>query len=103
MTKIMLIKLVTGEDIMAEVIRETLDTMTLKNPIRIIVIPGKQNDPKGPTVGFAPWQEFADNNECEIKKHHVITTAAPIVEFLNNYKATFGGIVVPQAKLIMPS
>ena len=54
MNNIKIVKLVSGEELLAEVV-DAAATMpvTLKNPVRILVIPNKM-DPKTPQVAFAP-------------------------------------------------
>lgn len=102
MTKnIKLIRLVTGEELIAEVVLDTGLKLTIKNPIRIVVMPGKTN-PQQPTIGFAPWMEFAEDKEFVLDNSHVLVIMTPIKEFIQQYNSTFSGIVVPQSNLILP-
>lgn len=97
-----LIRLISGEELMAEVLSETNTDISIKNPVRVVLMPNKL-DPKTPTVGFAPWVEFSDEKEFTIHKAHVIVTMKPVQEFINQYNSMFGGIVsVPTTKLIIP-
>lgn len=101
-TNLKLIRLISGEEIMVEVTSETDTGISIKNPIRVVLMPNKL-DPKTPTVGFAPWIEFSDEKEFTIHKAHVIVTMKPVQEFINQYNNMFGGIVsVPTSKLIIP-
>lgn len=96
-----LIKLLTGEDLIAEVVEQG-DPVMLKNPVRIVVMPNKI-DPKSPQVGFAPWAEFSDDKIISIDKRHVVAIMSPIKEFVNQYHTMFGSIVMPNMKdLILP-
>lgn len=96
-----LLKIMNGDELVSEVTNETDTHITLKNPVRMVVMPTKA-DPKTPTVGFAPWGEFSDEKEFTIHKAHVIVTMKPVQEFVNNYNAMFGGIVAAPSKLIVP-
>ena len=97
-----LIRLISGEELMAEVKNETDSGISIKNPVRVVLMPNKL-DPKTPTVAFAPWIEFSDDKDFTIHKAHVIVTMKPVQEFINQYNSMFGGIVsVPTTKLIMP-
>jgi len=101
-TNLRLIRLISGEELMAEVLSETNTDISIKNPVRVVLMPNKL-DPKTPTVGFAPWVEFSDEKEFTIHKAHVIVTMKPVQEFINQYNSMFGGIVsVPTTKLIIP-
>ena len=103
MNNIKIVKLVSGEELLAEVV-DAAATMpvTLKNPVRILVIPNKM-DPKTPQVAFAPWAEFSEEKSFVIDKSHILCIMTPINEFVQQYKSMFGGIIpVNQSKLIMP-
>lgn len=98
-----LIKLITGEEVLAEVAATSPipNALTMKNPVRVIVMPNKI-DPKTPNIGFAPWAEFSDEKTFEVDKSHVLCIMTPIKEFVNQYNSMFGGLVVPTSNLIMP-
>ena len=95
------IKLLNGEELVAEVLVDDLKTV-LKNPIRLVIVPSKA-DPKTPSVGLAPWAEFSDDKEITIDKSHILAVMSPIQEIVNQYNSIFGGIVAPSSKLILPS
>jgi hypothetical protein len=99
-----LIRLLSGEELIAELITDHEDTnkIVMKNPLRVMVIPSKSN-PQTPTVGFAPWMEFSDDKKFELDKSHVLCIMNPVKEFVNQYNATFGGIITPKtSNIILP-
>jgi hypothetical protein len=98
---IRLIKMISGEDLIAEIVVQIENQIIIKNPVRVVVMPSKTN-PQSPTVGFAPWAEFSDEKQFTIHINHVIVTMKPIQEFINQYNSMFGGIVAPSSKLILP-
>lgn len=98
---IKLIKLINGQDIVAEIVSENLGKITIKNPIAVMVVPSR-TDPKTPSVGFAPWAEFSDDKTISINASVVIAVMTPIKEFINQYNNVFGGIVMPSSKLLIP-
>lgn len=103
MSNVKIIKLVSGEEILAEV-TDAAATMpvAIKNPVRILVIPNKV-DPKTPQVAFAPWAEFSEEKTFTIDKSHILCIMTPIKEFVQQYKSMFGGIIpANQSKLIVP-
>jgi len=105
MTKdIKLLKMVTGEDLITEVIDEKENTLLIKNPIRVILVPNRPgSDPKAPTVAFAPYLEFAeDSTTIALDKRHVIAVVKPIKEFIGQYNSIFSKVIMPQAKLFVP-
>jgi len=94
------IKLLNGEELIAEVVTEDLKT-TIKNPIRLVLMPSKA-DPKNPQVGLAPWAEFSDDKEIVLDRSHILAVMTPIQEIVNQYNSIFGGILAPSSKLILP-
>jgi hypothetical protein len=100
-TNIKNLRLLNGHDVLGEVIAETKTSITLKNPVRVMVVPNQAN-PKEPSIGFAPYCEWSLDKEVEINAAHVIATLTPIAEFVNQYNTVFGGVMVPDNKLIIP-
>jgi hypothetical protein len=97
---IRLIKMISGEDLIAEVVVQTGNEIIVKNPVRVVVMPSKTN-PQSPTVGFAPWAEFSDEKQFTIHMNHVIVTMKPIQEFINQFNSMFSGILLPEKKIIV--
>jgi hypothetical protein len=98
---IKLVRLITGEELLAEQVSSTPNLLTIKNPIRVMVIPNKST-PQSPTVGFAPWQEFSENTTFTLDMAHVLVIMKPIKEFRTQYINTFSKIITPQSGLILP-
>lgn len=92
-----ILKLITGEELLGEIIPRVggsnPNDVTIKNPVRIVVMPNKL-DPKTPNVGFAPWAEFGEDKTFTLDKSHIIVIINPIKEFINQYNSMFGGIVL---------
>ena len=98
---IKILKLITGQDLMAEVLPSVAGVVKIKNVIMIVVIPNRV-DPKTPNVGFGPWAEFSEDKEFTIDTSHVLSIMTPIKEFVTQYNSLFGGIVMPESNLIIP-
>jgi hypothetical protein len=101
MANIKLIRLLSGEDILGEVLDITDKSVTIKNAVRVVVIPNKAN-PDQPGVAFAPFSHWTKDTELELYMGTILTMMNPITEFINQYNTTFGGLVVPDSKLILP-
>jgi hypothetical protein len=81
-----LIKLVSGEEIMADIIQEVGTTFTVENPIRLTL------SQKG--VGMVPLSPFMKDSKLTLERVNVIYTAEADEELVNAYKGQFGGIVM---------
>ena len=93
-----LLKLITGEEILAEVIKN-YDTVTIKNVLRIVIMPSR--DPSAPTVGLPGWAQFAKDDEITLDKSHIIAIMDPIDQFVEQYRQQFSGLVTPSSQLII--
>ena len=93
-----ILKLITGEEILAEVIKN-YDTVTIKNVLRIVIMPSR--DPSAPTVGLAGWAQFSKDDEITIDKSHIIAIMDPIDQFVEQYRQQFSGLVTPSSQLII--
>ena len=91
MIDVKLIRIVTGEEIIAEIVSETDDTITVQNGL--VVLPSAQG------VGFAPWATVISKDEPEItvKKTFVVYIAAVQDDVAQKYNEMFG------SKLVTPS
>ena len=100
-TNLKVIRFITGEEIIAEIYDDNNDTLVVKNPIRIVVMPSK-TDPKAPQVAFAPYAEFTEDTQFTFSWSHIVTTYNPIAQFVNQYNTVFGGLIVPDTQIIKP-
>lgn len=106
MSNLKYIKLLTGEELLAELLPRipgsAPNEVSIKNPVRIIVMPNRV-DPKTPSIGFAPWLEFAEDKTVTLDKSHVVAILTPIKQFDEQYRQMFSPIMVPgQQGLILP-
>lgn len=85
-----LIKMGSGEDVVAELVREEDDVLVINNPIVMV--------PQGQQVGFAPWSPFlADSvNELVIRRSYVVYVSEPKAEVAKNYTEIFSPIITPK-------
>ena len=90
-----LLRITTGEEVVAEIVEETADSITIKNGL--VVLPSAQN------VGFAPWATVVDRQEPEItmSKQFLVYAAALDPSVKNKYCEMFRGITPPDKKIIL--
>jgi len=97
MNEIKAIKLVTGEELVVEIIAEEGDLITFKNPVSCI----PQRSDKGPVLGFIPWMQ-ASNGPFTISLDRTVIVANVADDVKNGYNQIFGsGIVVPTKDLLL--
>lgn len=88
-------KLVTGEDILGDVIN-TSETFTIENPVGISIVRGPDGNPN---VGFSPFplhSEDKTGKTIDIHTQHVVYFYEPAEDFIKNYEHIFGsGLILP--------
>ena len=98
MSDVKLIRLTTGEELVAKITEQTPDTYLIKNPA--ILIPAGRDQ-----LAFGQWLPYADIKDgLEIKKKSVVFITEPMEELYNQYSTSFGsGIVVPSGGPVVGS
>lgn len=87
---IQLIRMSSGEDVVADVVSQSDDTITISNPI--VMVPGRDG-----TVGFAPWSPLlaADVKELTVRLSYTVYISVPNAEVVANYEQIFSPIITP--------
>ena len=105
MTDVKLLRLTTGEDIVAEVTNQEYSdndktVTTIKKPF--VLIPMAQNPSGGSETKlyFSPFIPFAENDEFTIKEENIITVNEPKKEITDNYLQYTGQIIPVEKKII---
>ena len=96
MSNLAALKLLSGEELVVEIIAESETELTFKNPVSC----GLRNTANGPALGFLPWMQ-ASNGPFTIKLDKIVCVAEVAEEVKNGYNQIYGaGIVVPPQQLI---
>lgn len=86
-----LIRMYSGEDVIADLINEDSQQLQVSNPI--VLIPGRDG-----TVGFAPWSPVIhpDVKTITVKASYVVYVTDPNEDVVRNYNEIFSPIITPQ-------
>jgi hypothetical protein len=88
-----LIKLVTGEEVVAKVdINDIEGTYILNKPIAFV-----QTEQGVAMVPLSPLVDGA----ITVRSSHIVYMADPIIDVVNAYNEKFGGLVMPSSKLMV--
>ena len=96
MIDVKLFRIITGEEVVAELVSETEDTVTVKNGL--VVLPNAQN------VGFAAWATVIDrdNPEITVNRNHIVYIAELDSSIKNKYNEIYGSkLVTPEEKKLI--
>ena len=96
MIDVKLLRIVTGEEVIAELLSETEETITVQNGL--VVLPTNNG------VGFAPWATVIskDKPEITISKNHVVYVAEVQEDVCKKYNEMFGSkLITPNSKKLV--
>jgi len=83
----------TNQTLIGNVIDESKETITIKEPVQVIVQPSKE----GPMMGFVPFLEFSQEFKTGItfNTSDILCINNPVTELENEYSKIFGsGITI---------
>ena len=91
-----LIRMWSGEDVIADIVEETTDSIVITDPIVAVPSPQQGN------IAFAPWSPLlAKGNGIEVTKKYVVYEADPQSDIVDQYNSMFGKISTPPKNLIL--
>lgn len=91
-----LIRMSSGEDVVATVVEDGDELLTIQDAI--VAIPTGQGQ-----MGFAPWSPILSKEQKDIpvNKKFIVYIAEVNSEIVDQYKQMFSTIVTPEKKLIL--
>jgi len=96
MIDVKLIRIVTGEEIIAELVSENAAEITVKNGL--VVIPNAQG------VGFAQWATVIDPDRPEVtmSRNHIVYIVEVQEDVCKKYNQMFGSkLITPDSKKLV--
>lgn len=96
MSNIKLIRMSSGEDVVAEVVFEDTNNIEIKNAI--VAIPTGNGQ-----LGFAPWSPILSKEEktINVAKQFVVYQAEPDSSVVEQYNTMFGNVITPKKQSII--
>ena len=96
MIDVKLLRITTGEEVVAELLSETEETITVQNGLVVL--------PTNTGVGFAPWATVISKETPEItmSKRHVVYVAEVQEDVCKKYNEMFGSkLITPDKKKLI--
>ena len=90
-----LIRMWSGEDVIADITKEDTDSITFTDPI--VAVPSQKQG----QIAFAPWSPLLQKDKLEVTKKYVVYMANPQEEIIEQYNSMFGKLSTPTKKLIL--
>jgi hypothetical protein len=91
-----LIRMWSGEDVIADLVGDLTDNIVIRNPI--VAIPTGNGQ-----MGFAPWSPLLKekNIDLEVSKKYVVYIAEAQEQIVEQYEQMFSIIQKPSKKLVL--
>ena len=91
-----LMRMWSGEDVVADLIEEKDDSIVICNPI--VAVPAGNGQ-----MGFAPWSPLLKNKdeELEVTKKYIVYIAETQEEIKEQYQEMFSVLKTPSKKLVL--
>ena len=90
-----LIRMWSGEDVIADITKEDTDSITITDPI--VAVPSQQQG----QIAFAPWSPLLHKDKLEVTKKYIVYIGDPQEEIIEQYNSMFGKLSKPTKKLIL--
>ena len=90
-----LIRMWSGEDVIADITKEDTDSITITDPI--VAVPSQQPG----QIAFAPWSPLLQKDELEVTRKYIVYIGDPQPNIIEQYNTMFSKISTPTKKLIM--
>ena len=90
-----LIRMSSGEDVVATIVNETDSVLEVENAI--VAIPTGEGQ-----IGFAPWSPLVSKSDktLPVNKKFVVYVAEVAEDIVNQYNQMFSKIVTPTSKVV---
>ena len=90
-----LIRMWSGEDVIADITKEDTDSITFTDPI--VAVPSQQQG----QIAFAPWSPLLQKDQIEVTRKYLVYIGDPQPDIIEQYNTMFSKISTPTKKLIM--
>ena len=94
-----IMKLMNGEEIIADVESGEDDKIILSSPAKIALFPSEEG---GMGMALMPWFPYSDEEKATIREKDILVTISPSGEILDEYNSRFGsGLITPSSDIII--
>lgn len=97
---IKILKLVSGEELIADVKDQSNNDVVLDKPCMLQMIPSRAN-PEQHAMALIPYAIHTEYHKVSVKREHIVWSEEPLKELYNQYNSVFGsGIVMSQGSIL---
>jgi len=93
MKEVVTLKLISGEEIIGEMVNETLEGIKIKAPHMLMLMPGQG-------VAFIPYLLSCKDEEITIQKEYIIVQKSSDKAYIEQYQSNMSDIVAPSKQIV---
>lgn len=97
MASIKILRLISGEEVLGEILNETRDNIIVKNPCLIGLMMAQDGRPN---LNMQRMLTFSEDTEVSMNRNHILFMTSVDSKIENKYNEIFGNIIVAQPKII---
>jgi len=98
MSDVKILRMVTGEDVIAKISKDSVGNYTLEKSF--VIIP-RQSAPGQPIqLMMSPYVPYSDEDNIKIAADKVVTSVKPKSDILKSYQQNTSSILTPSSELI---
>jgi len=98
MSELRILKLISGEEIVGDILSDTADGVLIQDPCTL----GLMQSQTGPRFNMMPMLLFSEQKKVQLQKSHILYTVTVAQEIQNKYNEIYGsGIVLPKPSAII--
>jgi len=101
MSDVKIIRLQTGEDVIAKIAKDSVGNYTLEKSF--VIIPTQAGPGKPVSLMMTPYMPYTDDERVIISAEKVVTQVTPKNEILKSYQQNTSSILTPTSELITES
>lgn len=98
MSELRILKLISGEEVVGEILSDAEDSVTIQDPCTL----GIMQSQTGPRLNMMPMLLFSEQKKVQLQKSHILYTVTVAQEIQNKYNEIYGsGIILPKPSAII--
>ena len=98
MSEVKIVRLQTGEDVIAKMDKDTMGNYTFDKPF--VIIPTQSAPGKPVQLILTPWMPYTDDKSLTIDESKVVTIANPKDDILKSYEQNTSSLITKPSGLI---
>lgn len=95
MSNIKLIRMVSGEEVIAKIVETTSEGVQIESPV--ILLPAGQG-----RLAIVPWLPYAETDNMVIPSKAIAFVVTPKTDLVNEYNTSNSGLIVPDKNIASP-